>query len=333
MAQVTLINRSDVPNEPAYNVSDEAVDEPVQSCPLANEEKEEEEEPVQKITQSYFTNLDGERIEEITTEEEVYFVLESENMEGEEAIIDLPGHIGDFKYGDEIITDDKLLKISISNAVEKIKLEVILNSNAVPSSKVGQSKTHKSKGTGKKSTTERPPEKKKDRELKRIVFKRKAILWGEIIGVTDPSGRDTYGHWWVEIDESESYGYWPDGQVGFIGTITGVDGSVNRGQVQDPHHGDIADEEFSPVIKAEDERTTDEIIKCIGDFAKSYKDTVQYWAYPALKGNHGNCHTFQESMMKHCNLETKGTVTHYDPEGNVTSTDSPKKTEVEEVYE
>jgi len=128
MPNAKLINRSELPNEPEYNTPDEALT-PVNACTLNNEE---EKEPTQKIVKAYFTNLEDEPLEKITKEKEIYLVVETENMSGEEVIINLPNHYGDFKYEDEEITEDKVLKISISSNSEKIKLETIARKKAKP---------------------------------------------------------------------------------------------------------------------------------------------------------------------------------------------------------
>jgi|GEM_PF-885062 len=120
MSKAQLINRSDLPKEPDCNCTDEAVS-PVQACALNDEEKE----PIQKIVKAYFTNLEGEPLEKITKEKEIYLVIETENMGGEEVIINLPEHYGDFKYEGELITEDKVIKLSVGSSTEKLKLEVV----------------------------------------------------------------------------------------------------------------------------------------------------------------------------------------------------------------
>ncbi len=120
MSKAQLINKSDLNKEPNYNTSDEELS-PVKACAL----KDEEKYPVQKITKSYFTDVNGNPIEKITKEKEVMLVVESENMSGEEIVINLPDHYGDFKYEGEEITENKVLKMNVGGDSEKIKLEVI----------------------------------------------------------------------------------------------------------------------------------------------------------------------------------------------------------------
>ncbi len=120
MSKVQLINRSDLRKEPKYNTTNEALS-PVQVCVL----KDDEKDPIQKITKSYFTDVNGNPIEKITKEKEILLVIESENMSGEEIVVNLPDHYGDFKYEGEEITENKVLKMNVGGDSEKIKLEII----------------------------------------------------------------------------------------------------------------------------------------------------------------------------------------------------------------
>jgi RHS repeat-associated protein len=114
------------------------------------------------------------------------------------------------------------------------------------------------------------------------------------------SGRDKYGHWWVEMG-GESYGWWPKYPVGTIGTLFGVEGELN-GQTsfggtatRDAHHGDPADEKFHPKISSSC-KTCDDAKNCIRSFARSYSGS---WSWPFGQ----NCRSFQISMMDQCWLE------------------------------
>jgi hypothetical protein len=117
-------------------------------------------------------------------------------------------------------------------------------------------------------------------------------------------GDDKYGHWWIEIDGTESYGWWPKTHVGLRDTFGGTDGELN-GQTtyhgtptRDPHHGDDAEEEFHPVVCGDDTRTDEEIKNCLRAFARSYSGGWR-WTFGAGQ----NCHTFQQAAMEHCKLQ------------------------------
>ena len=123
------------------------------------------------------------------------------------------------------------------------------------------------------------------------------------------TGEDKYGHWWVEMGE-ESYGWWPKYHVGFWGTFFSVEGELN-GQTtfggtptRDPHHGDPAEEDFTPQMSDSEDCETkkpkncEEAEDCIRDFAKNYPNNHSRWSWPW--GN--NCHSFQTEMMDTCNL-------------------------------
>ncbi|WP_451989959.1 hypothetical protein, partial [Azospirillum argentinense] len=109
---------------------------------------------------------------------------------------------------------------------------------------------------------------KLDRHVNGIVMKRKHI---------DIFGDDKYGHWWFEIDNNESYGWWPVKKpVGAGDTFGGTPGELN-GQTnfggtasRDPHHGDPAEDTFTPVIPLSDMRTDAQVKDCLRSFARSY---------------------------------------------------------------
>jgi hypothetical protein len=120
-----------------------------------------------------------------------------------------------------------------------------------------------------------------------------------------------YGHWWLEIDIAESYGWWPAEQVGVWGTLSGVRGILNGQGPQfhgtptlDPHHGDAAEEAFHP--RALNGRAAADIKDCLRGFAKGYSGN---WSWPLGQ----NCHSFQEAMMAHCGLSKQGSKTAASP--------------------
>jgi hypothetical protein len=129
---------------------------------------------------------------------------------------------------------------------------------------------------------------KTSRTLNFITMKRKHIAL---------KGDDKYGHWWTEIDGSESYGWWPKYPVsGLWETLTGVDGELNGitsfggTATTDPHHGDSASDTFHP--KLTNSKTDTQVKAEIRLFASSYSGEWR-WTF----GWGQNCHTFQKSLM------------------------------------
>ena len=127
-----------------------------------------------------------------------------------------------------------------------------------------------------------------------IVLKRKHIHLGQ---------EDKYGHWWVEIDKKQSYGWWPKYGVGLKGTLFGTEGELN-GQTsfggtptKDAHHGDGADEELS-VECTDPTKTEADVTKDIISFANGYSGEWR-WTF----GLGQNCHTFQKSMLSATSLK------------------------------
>lgn len=136
----------------------------------------------------------------------------------------------------------------------------------------------------------------KDGELFRIVPNVK-ILRKDI----DVNGEDKYGHWWVEIGKSESYGWWPKNPVGYTDTVTGVQGELN-GQTsfggtstRDPHHGDRSEGVNFFNVYTQNAASTSGIDNSIRNFSKNYSGN---WSWPLGQ----NCHSFQESFMEKLNL-------------------------------
>lgn len=104
----------------------------------------------------------------------------------------------------------------------------------------------------------------------------------------------SYGHWWIEIDHSESYGWWPTQlPIGAIRMFRGVPGVLNAIGVdpegtltRDPNHGRSADHWFHPVLVVP--RSDDEVRTAIRRTAAAIQGEWRWSTRPAL-----NCHTFQ----------------------------------------
>jgi hypothetical protein len=108
-----------------------------------------------------------------------------------------------------------------------------------------------------------------------------------------------YGHWWTEIDGSESYGWWPDHcPVTTKETFLGTGGELNGGKgcgrttpKQDPHHGEVpTDADFNPVLTVP--KADADVRREIHDFVGSYSGEWR-WTF----GFGQNCRSFQKSLM------------------------------------
>lgn len=107
----------------------------------------------------------------------------------------------------------------------------------------------------------------------------------------------SYGHWWLEVDEGESYGWWPTGSVGLFATIRGTAGVLNGlgstaggTETRDPHHGLASDHEFAPVLTVE--RSDDEVRQLIRRFATNFSGEWRWSTRPTM-----NCRLFQLALF------------------------------------
>jgi hypothetical protein len=122
-------------------------------------------------------------------------------------------------------------------------------------------------------------------------------------------------HWWIEIDDSESYGWWPVRDAEDAGDaarnfgIAGVAGELNAvsrpalggTRTRDPHHGDSASESFHPyTIDSSDTYSDDEIKRKIRVFANAFSGDYRILFGP-------NCHTFITDMMRRVGLSMGNT--------------------------
>jgi hypothetical protein len=121
----------------------------------------------------------------------------------------------------------------------------------------------------------------------------------------------TFGHWWVEIDGVESYGWWPGRcplrmrhfLFGGRGALNGTGGACSGGSTsRDPHHHDSAEHSFHPVLTA---RKSDRRVRAeIRSFATAY-DAGWRWR---VRPETDDCRTFQVRLMRAAGLA--------DPEGS-----------------
>lgn len=108
----------------------------------------------------------------------------------------------------------------------------------------------------------------------------------------------SYGHWWIELDGDESYGWWPTrAPLGLTGIIRGTDGVLNGVCItgtgtptRDPNHGLLADYEFHPVSVSQ--RTDDEIADAMRRFASTFEGGWRWSTRPTM-----NRRLFQLALM------------------------------------
>ena len=120
----------------------------------------------------------------------------------------------------------------------------------------------------------------------------------------DPRRRE-YGHWWLEVGESESYGFWPDAPVGgVVQTLRGVSGAVNARNFcpnprRDRHHGDRGAGIHEFDVWAPDGVDEVDLLVRARAFADGF---LARWAWPATPLTGENCHSFQEKLLKALSL-------------------------------
>ena len=112
----------------------------------------------------------------------------------------------------------------------------------------------------------------------------------------------SYGHWWIELDGVESYGWWPAEPVGLRRLLTGTAGVLNGvgtadggTRTRDPNHGQLADHEFHPVLVVE--RSDDALREAIRAFAAGF---VGDWRWSTRVSM--NCRLFQLALFDHVGL-------------------------------
>ena len=108
----------------------------------------------------------------------------------------------------------------------------------------------------------------------------------------------SYGHWWLELDGDESYGWWPGraplsltGIVrGTTGVLNGLDVAPDGAPTRDPNHGLLADHQFHPVLVRA--RSEDAVRAAIRAFAAGFAGEWRWSTRPTM-----NCRLFQLALM------------------------------------
>jgi len=119
----------------------------------------------------------------------------------------------------------------------------------------------------------------------------------------------TFGHWWIELDGVESYGWWPqrcplrlrDFVRGGRGALNGITGSCAGGSSsRDPHHLETGEHEFHPVLTT---RKSDRRVRAeIRAFASAFESGWRWSTKPETN----DCRTFQVRMMNAIGLIEPG---------------------------
>ncbi len=108
----------------------------------------------------------------------------------------------------------------------------------------------------------------------------------------------SYGHWWIELDGEESFGWWPmRGSVGLphllrgtAGVLNGQDTTTDGTPSRDPNHGTLADYAFSPVLVVD---CSDEVLReRIRAFALAFTGEWRWSTRPTM-----NCRLFQLALF------------------------------------
>lgn len=138
------------------------------------------------------------------------------------------------------------------------------------------------------------------RLVERVVVKR-----------NNPRLIDIYGHWWVEIDGVESYGWWPSVRPigvrhalhGVPGVLNGLRGPHGGSSTVDPRHGELADHAFHPVadIGTED----DQVVTAIRRFAATFDGAWRWTTGPTV-----NCRSFQDGLLAAAGLAVPDGYAH-----------------------
>lgn len=129
------------------------------------------------------------------------------------------------------------------------------------------------------------------------------VLRWAVVKRIDPRLPNTWGHWWIELDGQESYGWWPTpcpmgwrgAMLGSRGCLNGMGAGTEGTATRDAYHGDEPDHSFHPTLvlaKSDDQLRAD-----IRAFAHSYVGGFR-WQWWWLKGPAQNCRTFQQEMFE-----------------------------------
>jgi len=133
------------------------------------------------------------------------------------------------------------------------------------------------------------------------------VLRWIVVKRIDPRLPNTWGHWWIELDGGESYGWWPapcpmgwkGAMLGSRGCLNGI-GTGNGGTpTRDAYHGEEPDHWFHPTLVVE--KTDEEIRADIRAFAHRFVGGFR-WQWWWLRDRAENCRTFQDDLFAYVGL-------------------------------
>jgi hypothetical protein len=129
------------------------------------------------------------------------------------------------------------------------------------------------------------------------------VLTWAVVKRIDPQLLNTWGHWWIELDDKESYGWWPSpcpmgwkgAMLGSGGCLNGIDGDNGGTTTRDAYHGEEPDHWFHPTLVVS--KSDDQVRAEIRAFAQSYVGGFR-WQWWWLREPAENCRTFQDEMFR-----------------------------------
>lgn len=92
---------------------------------IERQKKKQQTDNEPELIAKYYTDLEGNRINETIIGQEVYLVLETKNMIGKTVDIDLSDNTKDFEYKGHILKDDILGNLIINEDLQQEKLKVV----------------------------------------------------------------------------------------------------------------------------------------------------------------------------------------------------------------
>lgn len=128
------------------------------------------------------------------------------------------------------------------------------------------------------------------------------VLPFAVVKRIDPRLPNTWGHWWIELNDEESYGWWPDpcpmgwrgALLGSRGVLNGIGTTSGASSTRDAYHGDEPDHWFHPTLVLD--KSDAEVCADVRAFAQRYRGGFR-WQWWWLREPAENCRTFQDELF------------------------------------